>query len=206
MTKERVVVLAFLLACDRGERSAPPQPSPTVASQAAPFDPAMPAEPAAVTDSATAGDTSVNASVASFNGDTLIACVDAAVSGEFWEKGLALTDAGPAALLADALHWFLVAGSDTMIGTVLNQGPKRPSGLLRPPGKPQDVSKPCSEQFAARHVLGRCSAVVDTVVVGPRGSNPARVALTISYYDLGESDGVMRRCIAAKGDWSETRR
>lgn len=157
---------------------------------------------------AAATDRLLGSSVAAFDGDRLVACLDVAMTPEPFERLMAMAqsagklDAGSDAqfLLDDDVRGYLNA-QDTMIGSVLNDVyGKGTASALRPRGKPTPIGKPCRQQFSSRTVIASCA-------VSARLQHDAgfdwRLGAEFLYFDALAGDGAMKGCLGAKGNWEE---
>jgi hypothetical protein len=194
------LVMAALLACGRNKTTAP-----AVTSAAVP--PALAAPPVAST---VTPDPTLLRSSATFDGDRLIACVDVAFvraqlqafAAAAVAKDAAPPDVSPEKLAEEEVNVYLGSG-DTLIERALDKFAGKGAGkALRPKGKPTAITKPCEEQFAGRAVVATCSLIARAKGDGGTGFD---VGLGVTHYDATAGDGPMRSCLAAKGDWRETR-
>ena len=217
-------VLAYcIVGCSRAERTDKSAPSTAAPSRAASGEGALSAPPPTAPEAN--GGTSrevepspILASVASFRGDQLVACIDATFRGTLFDAIVStVRDGGMSRedLLADDLHMYLER-AHTILSDLLNAEHKGRADLLRPPGTPQDLTKSCDQQFASRVVSGRCSTKAHSTVpqlkaqkgLDASTTNSAvgtnvDVSMVVTYYRIGRDDGAMRKCLDAKSDWQE---
>jgi hypothetical protein len=193
-------ITVIALACGRDNSSASENRQVSARQQVMPAPNAVQAPPPSSAAPKPPPPTTRAVSVAIFKSDRLVACVDVSIVADGLFEAMARMDAGmsPNELLADDLSG-LVQGADTLIGDYLNQRLKGSSAMMRIPGKPESIPKTCSEQFAGRTILGRCTVAVDLSVA----DKPTHFALAMNHYNAETSDGPTRACLAGKGNWWE---
>ncbi|SRR6266542_3299550 len=197
-----LLLLIVLPACNRtkGGNDSP-------ANSSAPVQAVASASGAPLVSSAAPDSEAVAASAATFKGDKLVACIDASFSAGLLEilasaaRDPSAPDAGVGLkeLLDDDLKVYLLGG-DSVIGALLNKRQRSAAAAIRPAGKSEPLDRECSTQFPGRQLIAKCSIVTS---LGTSDAGKDRATLQIHHYDVAVGDGVMRACLAAKGEWWE---
>lgn len=185
-------LLGTLVACGRKDPPAPVvDPVPALSATAVPIEASAPAAAPTTT-------------VAVFDGDKLVACLDLHSNlAAMVESMVKQADAGARTkgmtseqLASDDLMGF-ARGLKSVLGGAT-------TFRLKVKGDGQALKQPCANQFAGRAVISTCAVNADKRLGRDGGVGfDLHAQLRASFYAVTGDDRWMRGCLAAGGDWNE---
>ncbi len=200
-------LLAALHACGRSPRREGPGGTSIVSAPGAATSVATPPGLSSVAD-VRIGQDYVSSSVASFDGDRLVACSDVVITRHSFGQMLADgVDAGQADagttlqnLVDDDIRGFFAWRYTLFSRVIIDAFGKGITSALIPKGEPTTVQKPCRQQFSSRPIVAACA--ISARVVSDAGVTWQFGSEFIHFGALSD-DRAMKGCLAAKGDWAE---